>query len=933
MHGDFSRQTFEPRKHYAGVLLQQGRVQTNADWNEATQIGQHQLETTAANVIGPTGAPRDNAGFQLSAAGATLNIGAGRYYVDGILCENEAALALSAQTGAAPPAGAGLYAVYLNVWRRHVSAIEDPSIREPALGGPDTATRVQTAWLVRLVRIGNANANAVCSTVSPQWQATLPASTGTLRASTQAVAAPTTPCVLPASAGYRGLENQLYRVEVHGAGNQATARFKWSRENGSVVAAVESVSGADVTLRDLRTDDPLGFAQGDWVELIDDALEAANQRGDLFQIAQLAPEIRRVTLNTAPALVANAALHPRLRRWDQTAGATSQGVSMVPGGGATSISLERGVEVSFGAGQYNAGDYWLIPARTALGNELGTIDWPAGQFLPPAGIRHHFALLGAFNFDGANFSATTAADCREIFPPLTDLHAVDVAYDAGACSDLAGVTTVQQALDVLCDRREECCGIVLEPLPGWEAAFDQIPAGGHGHFCFRAADYPLAATKTITGKGTILLTGAGPASRIVTNNECALLFSGCTSVTVRDVAFISGSPGKPVTGLKALNGVLTCDNVAAVTIEHVSASCSASTRKKSACLAVRNAAVASATAAGPGTVRIRGCDIEVGYQQVGILVVNALRATIEDNALRVGPDVPAGAQIHRRITDPAVRAPISKLLVKASVAKAAGSSVPAPVVTTAAGGAITLRAGAQQVNFSTDPSLAPAWSALIAAAPPTDTTTAAAVAAYVSSLANRVLFDPTFREQFALLRTWFDTLRADNPPAAAQGIVVGGQVARDVRVRGNTLSGMIEGVHIGVSHREGQRGTPDSAGTVLIRDNSIDTVLPAATTRQRYGIYLGNCDSAVIEDNFISVQRTVLTLRMHVDGIHIFGRMGRRLIVRQNHLRGFQTGVAFTPTPASLTASRLWVVAETMAESASVAVTGPASLIQANNIK
>jgi hypothetical protein len=40
--------------------------------------------------------------------------------------------------------------VYLDVWRRHVSAVEDPSIQEEALGGADTATRTRTIWQVRV---------------------------------------------------------------------------------------------------------------------------------------------------------------------------------------------------------------------------------------------------------------------------------------------------------------------------------------------------------------------------------------------------------------------------------------------------------------------------------------------------------------------------------------------------------------------------------------------------------------------------------------------------------------------------------------------------------------------------------------------------------------------------------------------------------------
>jgi hypothetical protein len=55
------------------------------------------------------------------------------------------------QLPTAPPleAAARTELVYLDVWQRHVTATEDPGIREVALGGPDTGTRLQTVCQVR----------------------------------------------------------------------------------------------------------------------------------------------------------------------------------------------------------------------------------------------------------------------------------------------------------------------------------------------------------------------------------------------------------------------------------------------------------------------------------------------------------------------------------------------------------------------------------------------------------------------------------------------------------------------------------------------------------------------------------------------------------------------------------------------------------------
>jgi hypothetical protein len=157
MKGDFSRDNFHPSKHYTGVLRQQGRVDLDSDWNEETQILQYLRGTLAADSIGQSGAPRSGGGFaiSLSGNGQDLTISPGRIYVEGTLCELEApATYLNQPDYPDPPAldpeNGRTDLVYLDVWQRHLSAIEDPSIREPSLGGPDTTTRLQTVWQVKV---------------------------------------------------------------------------------------------------------------------------------------------------------------------------------------------------------------------------------------------------------------------------------------------------------------------------------------------------------------------------------------------------------------------------------------------------------------------------------------------------------------------------------------------------------------------------------------------------------------------------------------------------------------------------------------------------------------------------------------------------------------------------------------------------------------
>src|SRR5699024_5941958 len=87
---------------------------------------------------------------------------------------------------------------------------------------------------------------AACTTDPPGWAALVEPSAVRLTAATPApVPALPGPCVVDPAGGYRGLENRLYRVEVHEGGRVGAAtppRFKWSRDNASVAASVQSIT-------------------------------------------------------------------------------------------------------------------------------------------------------------------------------------------------------------------------------------------------------------------------------------------------------------------------------------------------------------------------------------------------------------------------------------------------------------------------------------------------------------------------------------------------------------------------------------------------------------------------------------------------------------------------------------------------------------------
>lgn len=86
MTGDFSRSTFDASKDYSLVRMQQGRLFTDADWNEQGDILRDCDRKTAADLIGHCGFPEDDAGFALipdKATGAII-ITSGTGYVAGV---------------------------------------------------------------------------------------------------------------------------------------------------------------------------------------------------------------------------------------------------------------------------------------------------------------------------------------------------------------------------------------------------------------------------------------------------------------------------------------------------------------------------------------------------------------------------------------------------------------------------------------------------------------------------------------------------------------------------------------------------------------------------------------------------------------------------------------------------------------------------------
>ena len=497
MKGDFTRFTFNRTKHYSCVRMQQGRVQMDADWNEQLDIAAYRVETETLDVIGECGAPKHDAGFGLTPlAGGNFEIGKGRLYADGILCENDATLAFTAQQDcpAQQPIGlSGRYLVYLDVWRRHLTALDDPLVRETALGGPDTATRTKTIWQVKTVRVGDLGAPVDCASEPPDWTKIIAPSTGRLRARTKPGPADDQPCIIQPGSGYRRLENQLYRVEIHrgGAANDPDpakiATFKWSRDNGSIAANVAIINPTSVVLSGAPRDPTIGFAPGQWIELLDDRNELLGDPGTLVRVTQVDGLTLEVDAAGAigPFNAATFTRNPKVHRWDSV----EMIDATIPVANDGYLPLEDGVEVKFEAGTYRTGDYWTIPART----NLGDVEWPQDNSVTPGvpaallaqGIDHHFCRLAVIEFNGTTI--TVIEDCRHLFPPLTELEDC-----CNCCTVTVGTVATADFASI-------------------QAAVDSLPSTG-GQVCILPGDY--TENILVAGRRDIRISGCGRRTRI-----------------------------------------------------------------------------------------------------------------------------------------------------------------------------------------------------------------------------------------------------------------------------------------------------------------------------------------------------------------------------------------------------------------------------------
>ncbi|MDF5753132.1 DUF6519 domain-containing protein [Spongiactinospora sp. TRM90649] len=511
MSADLSRVRFDALRDFSSVGSQQGRVWLDADFNEQVAITDRRLRAQAVDLTpGRVAVSRRTPdGFRISLSGGKMSIGAGRMYVDGLVAENHGDTVAFDPVLAEPngtdeveygkqpywpvpadlPDG-GPHLVYLDVWERERTHLNTPDLVDSAIG-VDTTTRTQIVWQVRV--LPDIGSGATCGQAIEDWDELVAPSPLRLTTATEAVDPVTDPCEIPPGTGYRGPENQLYRVEMH-----SPTQFTWSRENATVGSAVaEVVSATSLRLHSLGRDD-VSIKDGDWVEITDDARELAQAAGEMRQVTV---DVATSTITFSPALPAGLTSldhHLRVRKWDSP-------LITVPADGSP-VSLEHGITIAFsstGPGAPRPGDHWVFAARATAPTSGQSLEKLVDA--PPRGIHHHYARLALIT------TPDSALDCRPEWP---------VGSGDGCPCEIC--VTPEQHNDL---------GFTIQD------AVNMLQKAGGGTITLCPGTYFLDDRLDLNGVSSIRLRGSGTSS-LLEASETAVIMRNCLDIELADFRIV-----------------------------------------------------------------------------------------------------------------------------------------------------------------------------------------------------------------------------------------------------------------------------------------------------------------------------------------------------------------------------------------------------------
>ncbi len=493
MGSDRARVSYDPKQQYRSVVMQQGRVTLEADFNEELAIVGEELREETLDIVGPNGTP-DNGYLITPLSNSTppfdFSVRPGTMYVGGLRVTSPPPVPVAAPAGQAVIVTGGLrYSaqtdwldfsddpdwvdtsknpptnefVYLFLREQEVSAVEDSDLKDVALGGPDTAQR--TRLIQHIVRLSDGQD---CATgllaAREKWKSeglgfnarTMQlVSTATLKVGFSTSGSPPDPCNPQAQGGYLGADNQLIRVQISGV-DQATGnpKFVWGFDDASFLYRLDLDKNNKqlLHLQSRPVDASHNPRANQAVEVLRSAAELSNGEyvaslsGLVFTLDHdYNPDTHKITLPATltqlPDEYYDSTQTPRafLRVWEEEHVFTPD----------KSVDLgNTGLQVTFEVhgNVFHTGDYWLFAVRPSTPQQVYPERYLA-DFQPPEGPRMWACPLGVIGWNQQ--VGTLLADCRNPFDNLVNL----TKRQQGCCTitvrpeDLTTVNTLQSIVD------------------------------------------------------------------------------------------------------------------------------------------------------------------------------------------------------------------------------------------------------------------------------------------------------------------------------------------------------------------------------------------------------------------------------------------------------------------------------------------------------
>ncbi len=345
MPSDRTRASHDLPQRYKAVVMQQGRVILDRDFNAFEEIVDGLIAANALEAIGPCGTPDDGFAIAIPTSGPSASLGPsasgqdpydflispGTMYVGGQRVvlpapgPNQPLWSHSVQPdwvdplqtdkdASIPPDSfsfGGSYSspmreyVYLHVYEQEVSAVEDPDLLDVALGGPDTTQRVRLMWRVHRMAVNATDPATALAAAAANFAARgLALDTLKTMRLTQQVQIQVTPLSIPTSSspcdsvaqgGYLGADNQLIRVQIVNDPVTNTPQLLWGYDNASFLYRAQWTASQVVAQNPQATTITL--------KLLESPVDAyhAPQARQVVEVLQTAAILGKEPDETAPA--------------------------------------------------------------------------------------------------------------------------------------------------------------------------------------------------------------------------------------------------------------------------------------------------------------------------------------------------------------------------------------------------------------------------------------------------------------------------------------------------------------------------------------------------------------------------------------------------------------------------------------------------------